>query len=182
MNFQSLLAANKTALFTKLDAVQKIKELYVANDIINVLSSHASRDLSIISAYSDEEVKIFTTKRATGLKAVRFFTRQGLIRYLHEGKLINYQLACEYFGVAPLDKQSIEFANYLRSIYDADSNKYKTSTLLRWLFNKRKTCKSLGDYTTINDVLDTFGNSDEIDESKLNYLKTMINQTVTSSL
>ena len=174
ISYQSLLQANKLALFAKLDTVQKINDLYVANDVIDVLSGQPTRDKRIISTYSEEEVKIFTVKRATGLKALRFFTKQGLVRYLHEGKITSYVNACDYFGVAPLDKKSIEFAKYLSAIYDPDVNKYKTSIILRWLFNKRKMCKELGDYTDINSIIDTFGNSDEIDANKLTYLKTML--------
>jgi hypothetical protein len=182
MNYQSLLAANKAALYAKLDNVQKIKELYVSNDIIEVLSNKKERDMNMINVYDSDEVQIYTIKRTTGLKAMRFFTRKGLIRYLHEGKLYDYQTACEYFGVQPLDKQAIEYQKYLESIYDPDVKKYKTSTLLRWLFNKRKMCKELGDYTSLTDVLKLFDDAEGADQSKLNYLKGLVNPVATSSL
>ncbi len=171
MNYASLLNANKVALFAKLDGVQKIKELYVANDIIEAVSNKKGRDMNMISSYADDEVQIYTIKRATGLKAMRFFTKKGLTRYIHEGKLFDYKNVCEYFGIEPNDKQALEYKQYLETIYDTTTKKYKTSTLLRWLFNKRKMCKSLSDYTDIQSVIDLFENSDEIDDTKLNYLK-----------
>ena len=58
---EELLELNKKGLFNRLDKVQHIKDLYVANDLIEVLSTQKERDKRLINDYTDEEIKTYKT-------------------------------------------------------------------------------------------------------------------------
>ncbi len=171
-----LLELNKTTLYTKLDKVQKIKDLYVANDLIDVLSMQKERDKRMISDYTSDEVKAYKIKRASGTKIVRMFTLAGITKYLTEGKIYDYPNACGYFGVPQINLKHIEYEEFLAGIAsedktDGSKKKYKTSTLLKWLFGKRKMCKALSDYTTIASVLELFAEDEDVNQERIKFLQ-----------
>ena len=56
MNYSSLLELNKKSLETKLDKAQKIGNLWVCNDIIDILSNQAPRDKRMINDYETDEI------------------------------------------------------------------------------------------------------------------------------
>ena len=179
---EAFLELNKQVLHTRITTVQHVKDLYVASDLIDVLSNQKERDRRIINDYAEDEIKIYKIQRPGGLKTVRMFTKKGIERYLHEGKLYDYQNACSYFSVIPVDKVRQGYQTDLES-FSINNNsdatqekkygtkKYDTKKLLKWLFGKRKMCKSLGDQTSIVEVLEVFGTSDDADQNKLEFLK-----------
>jgi len=189
---EALLELNKQGLHTRLAKVQHIKDLYVASDLIDILSNQKERDRRIINDYSEDELKTYKIQRLGGLKTVRMLTKKGIERYLHEGKLFDYNNACSYFSVIPIDKVKQGYLADLESFL-SDTNttkkdnvkkdnvkkdtikKYDTKKLLKWLFGKRKMCKALGDQTSIAEVLEIFGASEDADQSKLEFLKNKAN-------
>ncbi len=176
MNQQALLDLNKTTLYERLKNVQRIKNLYVANDIIDILSNQKERDKRIISDYTEDEVVTHMVKRSSGLKLVRMFTLKGITRYLNEGKIYDLPNACSYFNVSYTDPKIKEYHLFIESIQDPSEKdqsikKYKTTSLLKWLFGKRKMCKALSDYCSIEDVKAIFEDSEDIDKEKLAFLK-----------
>ncbi len=180
MNQQVLLDLNKNTLYERLKKVQRIKDLYVAADVIDILSNQKERDKRIISDYAEDEIVTHTVKRASGLKSVRMFTLKGIAKYLNEGKIYDLINACSYFNVPYTDPKLKEYHAFLESIQEPSEDKsiqepsikkYKTTTLLKWLFGKRKMCKALLNYCSIEDVIATFEDSDDIDKEKLKMLK-----------
>lgn len=167
---EALLELNKQGLHTRLAKVQHIKDLYVASDLIDILSNQKERDRRIINDYSEDELKTYKIQRPGGLKNVRMFTKKGIERYLHEGKLFDYNNACSYFSVIPIDKVKQGYIADLESFL-SNTKKYDTKKLLKWLFGKRKMCKALGDQTSIAEVLEIFGTSEDADQPKLEFLK-----------
>ena len=170
MDTKSLLDLNKSALYDRLKKVQKIKELWVANDIIDTLSNQKERDRRLISDFTNDEIKTFIVKRISGLKCVRLFTIAGLTKYLHEGKIYDYTNACEYFNIIPIDFSAKKYEIFLRSI--EKDKKYRTTSLLKWLFGKRKMCKILSDYCTISEVLNLFITDSNVIEDRRKFLLT----------
>ena len=175
---EALLELNKQGLHTRLAKVQHIKDLYVASDLIDILSNQKERDRRIINDYSEDELKTYKIQRPGGLKTVRMLTKKGIERYLHEGKLFDYNNACSYFSVIPIDKVKQGYQADLESFLSTTNTtkkdnvkKYDTKKLLKWLFGKRKMCKALGDQTSIAEVLEIFGTSENADQPKLEFLK-----------
>lgn len=169
VTYNTLLDLNKTALHTKLkNQVQKIGDLHVTNDIIDALSNQKERDRRLVNDYTEDEIKTYTIKRTSGLKSVRMFTKKGLERYVHEGKLYDYANACRYFNIPPINQQTIEYNKFLESI--ESDKKYKTNSLLKWLFGKRKMCKALGEYCTIDEILGIFKESKDAITDHLEFL------------
>lgn len=167
MNYEALLELNKTALFDKLDLVQRVGNLYVANDIIEALSNQKERDKRLINDYNSDEVQTYKIKRGKLVRLVRMLTIQGIARFLSEGKLYDQKNACLYFKVE-LPKKDV-FAEELSKCEISD-NVYTTNKLLKWLFQKRKMCKELGPTTTITDVLSVFADNPDADQDRLKYL------------
>lgn len=181
---EALLELNRQGLHTRLAKVQHVKDLYVASDLIDTLSNQKERDRRIINDYSEDELKTYKIQRPGGLKTVRMLTKKGIERYLHEGKLFDYQNACSYFSVIPIDKVKQGYLTDLESFLSTaekkdttkkdNVKKYDTKKLLKWLFGKRKSYKALGDQTSIAKILEVFGTSSELDQPKLEFLKGLI--------
>lgn len=183
---EALLELNKQGLHTRLAKVQHVKDLYVASDLIDTLSNQKERDRRLINDYSEDELKTYKIQRPGGLKTVRMLTKKGIERYLHEGKLFDYNNACSYFSVIPIDKVKQGYIADLESFLSNTNTtkkdnvkkdtikKYDTKKLLKWLFGKRKMCKALGDQTSIAEVLEIFGTSEDADQPKLEFLKSLL--------
>ena len=170
---ESLLLLNKQATFAKLQNIQCVNGLYVANDIIDVLSDQRNTDRTMLNSYTEDEIRVYKIHRKSGTRLVRLFTIKGLARYLHEGKIYAYETACEYFGVQPIDRAKARYEvelSSMRCTKICDTTKYDTKKILKWLFNKRKSCKALGETTTVKDIVNMFINDDQIDDHKFKYL------------
>jgi hypothetical protein len=190
MNLANLLELNKSSLFAKLDKVQRVKELYVANDVIDVLSNQKERDRRTLSDYNTDELKTYKIKRNGVLKIVRMFTKKGIERYLQNGKIFDQKNASEYFKVdipvvdhlgeelikciacAATDRTATDRTATNRT--DLKQADYKTTKILKWLFGKRKLCRALGEYTTIEKVVNTFEKDDAVDSERMQYLTNII--------
>lgn len=181
-DIDSLLDYNKQALFTKIKTVKVIRNTYRANELIDVLSSMPDRDKRIISEYEKDEVLIRRTQCKGVLRMTRFLTEKGVSRYLHEGKVFSYKNACEFFKVEPrdLEKEKLERElELMKEEENSDDNEtplYNTKKLLRWLFEKRKSAKVLGETCTAETILDFVDELSEdekegISETKLNLLR-----------
>jgi hypothetical protein len=152
-----LLSINKSAISNKLDKVKRIKykngnTLYSCNDMIEFLSESKSRDKRLINDYTKEQVVVRNIDVSGVLRACRFFTILGIERYLNEGKIYSYSNACAYFFIPVKNKKHEQYSLELTKCQVG--NKYDTKKLLRWLFEKRKSIKSLGIETTIADVVE----------------------------
>lgn len=169
---------NKYCLYKKLESVEKNENCYKANELINILSINKERDKKLIGNYNKNEVVIKKTNCYGYNRNTRFLTQKGIARYLHEGKIFSYENACKYFNVKPKDldveKWNLQLEK-LKTDDEKDMNKYKTNLLLKWLFEKRKSCKNLGTVVSIESLLEWISNSkleDEIsNKKKIKYLK-----------
>lgn len=169
----ALLELNKQGLFSRLAKVRHTDEFYVANELIDVLSERKERDKRLVNDYSKDEIQTCKIRRPSGLKTVRMLTKKGIERYLHEGKLFDYKNACSYFSVTPVDKTTLAFTEELRSFMTSedDAGTYNTKKILKWLFDKRKSCVVLGNDTTIENVVKIFGSRQDANQDKLRFLK-----------
>lgn len=152
-SLSSLHDYNRKALFDKIDGVRKIDNTYRATALIDVLSSAPERDKGIIKNYEKDEVMIRRVQCKGILRITRFFTLKGIARYLHEGKVFSYKNACAYFEIEPRDLEKEKLSEELSSI-KMDNDKYNTKKLLKWLFEKRKSAKVLGESCTISKLLE----------------------------
>ena len=138
---------NQKALFSKLDKVRKINNCYNCNDIIEILSESKSRDIRHINDYDISEVIICKVFIETQTRRLRYFTLAGIAKYLHEGKIYSYANACVYFSVQPINKEHIKWKKTVDTFLVNDS--FDTNKILKWLFEKKKSCVALGNYVDI---------------------------------
>jgi hypothetical protein len=183
MAYESLLELNRSALFEKLDTVFSLSGSYVACDLIDILSNQPDRDKRLINDWNNGEVVVHKIVRDGGLRSVRFFTKAGICRYLIEGKLFAYADACSYFNEPVVNLEHLKWTRELaamevkevKEVREKDREKedktYKTTSLLKWLFGKRKMCVELGKSTTIPIVIDKFSEDPDIIEERLKFLK-----------
>lgn len=152
-----LLAVNKQAINKKLDAVKRVNDnsciLYNCNDIIDALSDAKVRDKRLINDYGKEYVLVRSIKIKNVSRACRFFTLKGIERYLNEGKIYSYKNACEYFSISDRNKQHDKYKEQLEKCKESEEY-YNTKKILKWLYEKRKSIKALGETTTIKNLLE----------------------------
>lgn len=192
MDYESLIKLNKEHLYAKLDKVQKINKLYVAGDLIEVVSQQKERDKRIINGYTQDELVTHKIKRKDGLKTVRMFTKAGIARYLAEGKLYDLKSTSEYFSIQvvkpdPLAESlkkchvELEQQDEVKNdettkdkVKHAEPQKlYKTKALLKWLFGKRKSCKQLGETTDLASVIELFSDDDSVIDERFRFLTSL---------
>jgi len=163
---EDLLELNRKTLFSKLDQICKIADCYLAADLIDLLSNQPVRDKRLINDYSRDEVKTYMVKRPVGFRTMRFLTTAGILRYLSEGKIYDLQNACLYFQVKPKDPTD----DLKKQLSKFDKNHVKTSLILKWLFDKRKSNKQLTEYTDFRTVYETYSNDKTANQEKLKML------------
>lgn len=155
---------NTSSLFKKLEGIYRSDDLIASIQLINIVSSKPQRDKNLISAFDSSEIEIRLYTNESGYKRnIRFFTKKGLSRYLHSGKIFDYINVCKYFEIQPIDKTTQQFEYDLSKmeiiipkknrIKSSPSKLYKTSSLILWLYGKRKVHKSLSYSTTISDFI-----------------------------
>lgn len=152
-----LIAENKAALFERLDSVKKIKECWIAKELIEIISNSIERDRRLINDFDADEIN--TALCPERKKHVRVLTKKGVERLVHNGKLFDYQTVCEYFKITPQDKDFDSFVDEFKKCAVSSGKNtglFKTSRILKLLFKKRKFCKKLGAYTTIDKILEEF--------------------------
>jgi hypothetical protein len=143
-----LLELNKQGLFEDLDELTRINNTDIkCNDLIELLSTAQVRDKRLINKYSDDEIYTKMIKTGKYKRKCRIFTPKGIERYLHEGKLFNYENTCAYFSVKPKDKE-LKIVKQL--VKDGEVLIKKT---LKWLYGKRKSIKWLGDTQPIEEFI-----------------------------
>jgi hypothetical protein len=145
---EGFILVNQRALFTKLDTVRKIDKLYNCNDIIEILSESKARDMRLINDYDISEVVIKKVFINTQTRRLRYFTLLGIAKYLHEGKIYSYANACAYFSVQPINKEHAKWKKTVDS-YVVDGL-FATGNILKWLFEKKKSCMALDNYISID--------------------------------
>lgn len=178
---ENLQLLNRTAIHEKLKSVHKIADNYVANDLIDAISTHKERDKKLINGWADDEVFTQKTVRGNAMRIVRLFTMKGIARYLQEGKVYSYENLCEYFNVQPIDKELEQFKKELETIQNEDT--YQTNKLLKWLFESRVQAKALGSYTTKEKITEWLNNcprdTSVINKKKLQLLNVEIEEVST---
>jgi hypothetical protein len=178
---ESLLDYNKQVLYEKIRSVKVIRNTYRANDLIDVLSSAPDRDKRIIADYEKDEVLIRRTQCKGVLRMTRFFTLKGVTRYLHEGKVFSYKNACSFFNVEPKDLEKEKLEKEL-SNYEEEDGTYNTKRLLRWLFEKRKSAKALGESCSIEKIIEFVNELPEEEKEMIPDTKLSLLQSNLSSL
>ena len=145
---EEFILINQRALFSKLDTCRKIDNLYNCNDIIEILSESKSRDVRLINDYDISEVVIKKVFVDSQYRRMRYFTQLGICKYLHEGKIYSYTNACAYFSVIPINKEHLKWKKTVDAFIVDGS--FITSNILKWLFEKKKSCVALGVYVSID--------------------------------
>lgn len=138
-----LLEFNKQELFKQLNSLTKFNNMYRCNDIIELVSQSVARDKRLISDYNKEDEITCCKVPVDGvIRLCRFFTRKGLTRYIHDGKLYNYKNVCCYFEITPKNK-SVKFIQ--RCVSSNNPLMFDKKKILKWLFSRRKATKRLPD-------------------------------------
>ncbi len=157
----AILEFNRNGLSEKINKLNIVDDCYPANDLIEILSNAKERDKKLINSYDENEVVIKKVERNKLLRSVRYFTKSGVARYLHEGKLFNYKNACAHFGVIPIDLDKVEYRKQLAK-YATDDGQYKVAPVLKWLYGKRKSCKALGEIATKEEIIEFASDADPV--------------------
>ena len=148
MEIKELIDLNRTSLFKQLDAIKvHIGHHYRCDDIIKELSSSVTSDKRLINDYEDDETVILTIRVKGMTRKCRAFTKKGLIRYIHEGKVVDYENACLWVGTKPKNKLMEKVEKLLVD------GKFAKSKILKFLFEKRKTTSALDNYVTPAELL-----------------------------
>lgn len=171
MDFKELLELNRNELFKTLDNVKKYHNKYWrCDDIFEALSTSRVSDKRLINDYNDEEVFTMSIKVGNVTRSCRVFTKHGLIRYIHEGKISDYENACAWIGVNPKNKLLETVQKFIN-----DDKEFKTAQILKWLFEKRKADKSLGVYVKPHVLLEWMEDYvDEIPEERYSCIHNMV--------
>ncbi len=162
----SLIELNYNYLKEKLDKCYIIDNNYNCNDIIECISSKISTDKRLINNFHDDEIILFKKNNRTQ----RFFTKKGLIKYINEGHIDNYELTCKYFNINFKNENEKNYNKKLESIIV--NNKVIISRLLIFLYGKRKRISSLSDKidkSLISKLLTNTEFDTEINKDKLLY-------------
>ena len=176
MSFQKYLDVNRKAIFDKLDRVTIIesdgKKLYIANDIIDAISELKIRDKRLINDWTEEYIKIVKyAKPNDQIRTYRVFTKEGITKYLAEGKIYSYKNACEYFGISFTNKQYNTWENDLNKFQLTDGN-HDLRKILRWIYEKKKSCERFPDEISWTDLIKKIENSNtDYNTEKLQWLK-----------
>lgn len=173
--YDILLDQNKQALYKKLDNVRRCHDYLVCNDVINALSQAKERDKHILNNFDNEEIVICKVRVSGVLRECRCFTQKGIVRYLHEGKLYNYQNACSYFNVEPHDKNYEKALKQILACIDTTTQTFVMHKLLKWLFNKRKSIASFGDEISTTDLIAKLKTMSDVDMKKLKLFEKIVN-------
>jgi hypothetical protein len=170
---QEFLDINRNSLHEKLSKVKKVKNCYRADEVIEILSNSAVRDKRLINNYTDEEVVVLDVKTKGYTRKARFFTKTGISKYLSEGKVFSYINACKFFEVEPEDLDKKKMKEELKKcIVNSEKLTFNTKATLKWLFEKRKSVKHLGEECSYDELL-KWMNTVVVNEKKLELLKEM---------
>jgi hypothetical protein len=168
---EKLIELNKSHISAKLDAAKHLDD-YVANDVIVAVSSSIERDKRIINDFGKDELYVKSIVRNGLCRSVRLFTKKGIERYVKIGKIFDYKNVCKYFDIVPEDKEKAEFQQQLERI-KKKGELYYTSHILKWLFEKRKQNKILGEYCSITSILFYYSKNPYVNQKKLQMLISM---------
>lgn len=164
-----LIELNRLGLENKINQLEQCDGLYPANDLIDVLSDAKERDKRYINNFTSDELVTKSVKRGKFTRTVRYFTEQGLVRYIHEGKLFSYANVCKIFNIQAINKNAGEWQKLLDKSMNA-SGEYKVSIVLKWIFGKRKACASLGEYATKEEIVNFAEEFDTADKDKIKFI------------
>jgi hypothetical protein len=175
ISLPTLVDLNVTSLHNKIAAVKNIRGTYRANDLIDVVSESPERDKRLINSYATDEVMIRRIKCKGYLRTTRFFTKKGIARYVVEGKLFNYKNVCAFFGIEPRDLEREKLEQELADLQDDDDpNLYDVKKVLRWLFEKRKSNKALGEHADLVAIYGWINTLDDDEKDIINATKLAI--------
>lgn len=178
LTFSSLMNERKNTLFNKLNKIEsrtilyENKEclIYRCSDVVNTLSKSPMSDMTYIS-----KQKIGVIKREVivnnSVRLCVYITEEGIKNYLYNCNVNNYSLACEYFRIPLVNKQYIIWQKELEKI--KMHHTYKTSSLLYWLYGKRKRMSILGEWCELKKLLEYVKDDASVDRGKLAYLCTL---------
>ena len=172
MAMQEFLELNRKHLFNRLDNIGCNKQIYIVNDLIDVLSNTPSRDRSRINKYSVDYVYIGYAMHKNRLMLVRLFTEAGIEYYLNDGNITNYNDACSYFGISPIDLEHKKYMEQFSRIKNkCIDGKFKSSIILTWLYDKQKNISRLPVYisnTELIDFINSYNTADLLNKKKYN--------------
>lgn len=171
MDLDELIELNKKALWEKISSCRSLKDgRIMCNDFIEAVSEKKETDKRLISDYTSDEIIVAFYELECGFKQCRFFTQSGIRRFVQEGHLYNYENVCEYFQI---EKRDLMLEDFKKKVaYCIKTDRIKKHTLLKWLFNKRKTTKTLSDELSYEEIFDWLITCDDssIDEIKQQWL------------
>ena len=173
-----LIDINRNYLKDSISTLDIIDNCYPANDLIDILSDSKERDKRLISDFKHDELIIkkvnrIDIKNQKVKRNIRYLTVKGVERYLTEGKIFSYKNACDIFGFTLIDKQHIEWDLYISKCKN-ETGEFNVNMILKWLFDKRKSCRHLGKYATIEEII-TFAEPYLPNNDKIKYVNKINN-------
>jgi hypothetical protein len=137
-----LVAFNNAKLKEKFDTIDKCGAYWRCVDVLRIASKLYERDLKKLNAYTNDEVVICKKFHIDKVCKFRYFTLQGITRYLSETLELNYyEDLCRYFSVPIVDKDVQRIAKFaIAELYDSkDATRlYDSAALVSWVYNKRR--------------------------------------------
>lgn len=176
MNINLLLDLNREELFAQLNSAYIYsyngEKVWLADDIIDILSEKKIRDTRLINNFTEDEIVVIGVKTKV-LRLRRFFTLKGIKRYLLEGKLFNVDNAYKYFNLENKNLEILIMRQIEKCVVNKKELTFNTKKTLKWLFEKRKQISAFDeiiDCRILLDWLESNTHSDKISEDKKKYL------------
>ena len=152
---------NKNAIFKKIDNIINKDGSVKCNDLIDAISQSKESDKRLINGWSNDLINCKILKCNNVMRKCRVFTPIGIIKYIHIGKIYSYKNVCLYFKTEPIDEKINEINKCMKT-----KKIFYTKKIMKWLFEKRKQNKILGEEVFINEFLIWIKNYDDEDINK----------------
>lgn len=173
--FEDLTNQKRKEIFHHLDKIDVItilvdnKEatLYRCADVMKLLSRKYKYDFRHILKRNIGIIKHDKIINNT-VRSVTYFLQDGLEYYIYNCDIFNYDLVCEYFKIKYINKEHLVWGKELKKM--STPKGYKTSSVLYWLFKRRKQCKALTEYAKLTTIANAMKECDDVDKEKIDYL------------
>lgn len=175
MDLHDLLAGNLEHVKKQLDQCKQYNGAHwKCKDIFEILSDSVACDQRMVNAYDETEIVVSDIPSSNGaVRRCRLFTRKGLVRYIHEGKITEYENACIWLGEQPRNK----LVEVVRGMLSVETRSFKTRQILKWLFQRRKYDKLLGENVSCNTLWNWMQlYKDQIDQDRFSAIEHFVDK------
>lgn len=143
----NLVKDNEKMIFAKLDNLNKYQNMYICCEVLKLLSQSINSDKVMISSWDANHVIVKEFKLGT-IRKRRVFRKKGFRRYLSEGNIRWKPTVFKYFGLNEKDPDQEYLEKHLID------GKFNTKLILKWIFQKRKQCKALGNNVALMTLIE----------------------------